>query len=134
MGGVIDLGWAVLQGELDNGFALVRPPGHHAVPSRAMGFCLFGTAAIAAKALKKKAGIERVAVIDFDVHHGNGTQAILEEDPSIMFVSSHQYPFYPGTGAATEIGTGPGRRHQSKRTVVGDDGRQTTSSACTMRW
>ncbi len=107
VGGVIELGAAVLRGELDNGFALVRPPGHHAVPSRAMGFCLFGTVAIAARALKKQFGLERLAIIDIDVHHGNGTQAILEEDPSIMFVSSHQYPFYPGTGAATETGTGP---------------------------
>ncbi len=108
-GGLIDLSVAVVKGELDNGFALVRPPGHHATPNRAMGFCIFGSVAIAARAVQQITGIERVAIVDFDVHHGNGTQAILEEDPSIMFVSSHQYPFYPGTGAAYETGTGPAK-------------------------
>jgi acetoin utilization deacetylase AcuC-like enzyme len=106
IGGLIELSVAVVKGELDNGFALIRPPGHHAVPSRAMGFCIFGNVAVAARAVKRLAGIERVAIIDIDVHHGNGTQAILEEDPSIMFVSSHQYPFYPGTGAIYETGSG----------------------------
>lgn len=106
-GGLVDLTAAVVKGELDNGFALVRPPGHHAVPIRAMGFCLFGTVAIAARAARKDMGLERVAIVDFDVHHGNGTQDILNEDPSILFVSSHQYPYYPGTGAINEIGVGP---------------------------
>lgn len=105
-GGLIELTRAVVRGELTNGFALVRPPGHHAVPSRAMGFCLFGTVAIAARAARMDMGLARVAVVDFDVHHGNGTQAILNEDPHILFVSSHQYPFYPGTGALNEIGVG----------------------------
>jgi acetoin utilization deacetylase AcuC-like enzyme len=107
VGGLIDLTAAVIQGRLDNGFALVRPPGHHAVPARAMGFCLFGSVAIAARAARIKMGLERIAVVDFDVHHGNGTQAILNEDPDILFISSHQYPFYPGTGAMHEIGVGP---------------------------
>jgi acetoin utilization deacetylase AcuC-like enzyme len=107
VGGLIDLIAAVIKGELNNGFVLVRPPGHHAVPSRAMGFCVFSTAAIAARAARIDLGLERVAVIDFDVHHGNGTQAILNEDPDNLFVSSHQYPFYPGTGAVNEIGLGP---------------------------
>ncbi|MCG3210482.1 MAG: Histone deacetylase-like amidohydrolase [Anaerolineae bacterium] len=106
-GGLIDLSVAVVKGELDNGFALIRPPGHHAIPNRAMGFCLFGNTAIAARAAQYITGIERVAIVDFDVHHGNGTQAILEEDPTVMFVSSHQYPFYPGTGAIYQTGTGP---------------------------
>ena len=106
-GGMVELTRAVVEGELDNGFALVRPPGHHAIPSRAMGFCLFGTVAIAARAAQMAMGLERVAVVDFDVHHGNGTQAILNEDPKTLFVSSHQYPFYPGTGAMNEIGIGP---------------------------
>jgi len=105
-GGLIDLTHAVIDGKLDNGFALVRPPGHHAVPERAMGFCLFGNVAIAARAAMADKGVERVAIIDFDVHHGNGTQAILDDDPSVMFVSSHQYPFYPGTGSINDIGTG----------------------------
>jgi acetoin utilization deacetylase AcuC-like enzyme len=107
-GGLIELTAAVVKGELDNGFALVRPPGHHALPSRAMGFCLFGSVAIAARAVRRRMKLERVAIIDFDVHHGNGTQAILAEDPDILFVSSHQYPFYPGTGAIDDIGVGPG--------------------------
>jgi acetoin utilization deacetylase AcuC-like enzyme len=98
---------AVVKGELANGFALVRPPGHHAVPNRAMGFCIFGNTAVTARAIREMPEVERVVIVDFDVHHGNGTQAIVEEDPDIMFVSSHQYPFYPGTGAAYEIGTGP---------------------------
>jgi len=106
-GGLIDLCVAVVNGELDNGFALVRPPGHHAIPNRAMGFCIFGNTAIAARATQQLTGIKRVAIVDFDVHHGNGTQAILEEDPTVMFVSSHQYPYYPGTGAIYQTGTGP---------------------------
>lgn len=105
-GGLVDLTAAVLEGRFDNGFALVRPPGHHAVPAQAMGFCLFGNVAIAARAARFDMGLERVAIIDFDVHHGNGTQDILYEDSSVLFVSSHQYPFYPGTGNLDEIGTG----------------------------
>jgi acetoin utilization deacetylase AcuC-like enzyme len=105
-GGLVDLTAAVVKGELDNGFALVRPPGHHAIPSRAMGFCIFGTAAIAARAARIDMGLKRVAIVDFDVHHGNGTQAIVNEDPDVLFVSSHQYPFYPGTGDIGELGVG----------------------------
>ena len=89
-------------------FALVRPPGHHAEPDRAMGFCLFNNIAIAAAALRAD-GVERVAIVDIDVHHGNGTQAAFYRDPAVLFISSHQFPFYPGTGAADETGDGPGR-------------------------
>jgi acetoin utilization deacetylase AcuC-like enzyme len=88
-------------------FAMVRPPGHHAEADRAMGFCLYNSIAVGAAAARAR-GVERVAVVDFDVHHGNGTQWIFYEDPSVLFVSSHQYPFYPGTGAASETGRGDG--------------------------
>ncbi len=88
-------------------FAFVRPPGHHAERDRAMGFCLFNSIAVAAAAARA-AGHDRVAIIDYDVHHGNGTQWMFYDDPSVLYVSLHQYPFYPGTGAATDIGRGDG--------------------------
>jgi acetoin utilization deacetylase AcuC-like enzyme len=88
-------------------FALVRPPGHHAEADKAMGFCLYNNVAVAAAAARAR-GIERVAVVDVDVHHGNGTQWMFYRDPSVLYVSTHQFPFYPGTGAADEIGSGAG--------------------------
>lgn len=124
-GGLVELTAAVLAGRLDNGFALVRPPGHHATPTRAMGFCLLGTVAIAARAARFDYGLERAAIVDFDVHHGNGTQAILNEDPTVLFVSSHRYPFYPGTGARDEIGQGQARGTKVNVPLpagVGDEG------------
>jgi acetoin utilization deacetylase AcuC-like enzyme len=84
------------------GFALARPPGHHALPGRAMGFCLFNSVAIAARFAQRELGLERVAILDWDVHHGNGTQEIFWDDPSVLYVSLHQWPFYPGTGAPGE--------------------------------
>lgn len=104
-GGLLNVLDAVMTGKADNGFALVRPPGHHAVPERGMGFCLFSNVAIAARWAQKQYNIERVLIIDFDVHHGNGTQDVLYDDPSVLFFSIHQFPHYPGTGAAMEVGT-----------------------------
>jgi len=98
----------VFSGEATNAFAFVRPPGHHATFAQAMGFCLFNNAAIAARYAQAKHGAERVLVIDWDVHHGNGTQDFFYADPSVFYFSTHQYPYYPGTGASEEIGVGPG--------------------------
>ena len=97
---------AVVAKEADNAFCAVRPPGHHAEPERAMGFCLFNNAAIGALRAREVHGLARVAVIDFDVHHGNGTQAAFEADGNLFYASTHQYPLYPGTGAANETGVG----------------------------
>ncbi len=100
---------AVMQGEARNAFVAVRPPGHHATSEHAMGFCLFNNVAVAAKyAQNRYKEIERVAVIDWDVHHGNGTQGIFYVDPSVYFFSMHQYPWYPGTGSRGETGHGKG--------------------------
>jgi acetoin utilization deacetylase AcuC-like enzyme len=96
----------VVAGKADNAFCAVRPPGHHAEPSRAMGFCLFSTVAIAAEHARAKHGANRVAVIDFDVHHGNGTQAAFWTDKDLFYGSTHQMPLFPGTGALSETGVG----------------------------
>ncbi len=95
---------AAIEAVRRSGFALARPPGHHAERDRAMGFCLFNSIAIAARWAQAELGVERVAIVDWDVHHGNGTQDIVGEDPSILFISLHQWPFYPGTGGPYEQG------------------------------
>ena len=99
---------AIMKGEVDNAYCLVRPPGHHAVHEAAMGFCLFNNVAVAARYAIDHYGLERVMIIDYDVHHGNGTQEMFYSDPRVLYFSIHQAPFYPGTGASDERGEGPG--------------------------
>ncbi len=108
-GSLISLTRAVAGGELSRGFAALRPPGHHAERDRAMGFCLYNNVAVAARNLTQNEGLARVLIVDWDVHHGNGTQHIFEEAPDIFFFSVHQWPLYPGTGAREERGRGKGR-------------------------
>ncbi|MGV8833407.1 MAG: histone deacetylase family protein [Devosia sp.] len=106
LGGALAALDAVLLGEVDNAFCAIRPPGHHAEIATPMGFCLINTVAIAAREAQRKYGAERIAIIDFDVHHGNGTQDIFKGDPSVFYASSHQMPLFPGTGKASETGVG----------------------------
>jgi len=108
VGGFLHLIDAIAAKEFQNGFALVRPPGHHALRNRAMGFCLFNTMAIAAEYVKRIHGAKKVLIMDWDVHHGNGTQAAFYDDPSVLFISTHQFPFYPGSGAVNEVGVDAG--------------------------
>ena len=98
----------VLEGDLLRSFCLVRPPGHHALPGRGMGFCLFNNVAIGARHALSRRGVDRVMIVDWDAHHGNGTQEVFYEDPSVLYVSIHQYPHYPGTGYYDETGRGKG--------------------------
>jgi len=107
-GGLLVAVEEVMKGEVDNAFALVRPPGHHAIHDRAMGFCIFNNMAIAAKFALSKFSLKRVLIADFDVHHGNGTQDAFYSDSKVLYFSTHQYPFYPGTGWMDETGTGEG--------------------------
>jgi acetoin utilization deacetylase AcuC-like enzyme len=107
-GGLIDLTLAVSAGQLQNGFGLVRPPGHHAMRTQPMGFCIFNNLALAARAVQRRGDLERLAIVDFDVHHGNGTQDVFAADPMILYISTHQYPHFPGTGRLDECGAGEG--------------------------
>ena len=107
-GGVLNTVDAVMQGKVKNAFAAVRPPGHHATPTRGMGFCIFNNVAIAARYLQKKYGLQRVLIVDWDYHHGNGTQETFYEDGSVFYFSTHHYGAYPGTGSAAETGAGKG--------------------------
>jgi acetoin utilization deacetylase AcuC-like enzyme len=126
-GGVVRVVEAVANGECQNGFALVRPPGHHATTHRAMGFCLINNVAVAARSALNTMGLERVAVVDYDVHHGNGTQDIFYHDPQVLYCSTHASPFYPGTGRMEEIGRDEGKGATLNIPLpsgVGDDGYQ----------
>ncbi|HEX2905372.1 MAG TPA: histone deacetylase, partial [Phototrophicaceae bacterium] len=108
-GGVVQAVDEVLSGRAKNGLAAVRPPGHHAMPSYSMGFCILGNVPIAASYARQQYGLQRILVVDFDVHHGNGTEAMFYQDDQVLFLSTHQFPFYPGTGKLNDIGEGPGR-------------------------
>ena len=107
-GGVLSAIDAVMAARVRNAFCAIRPPGHHALKDRAMGFCLFNNVAIGARYVQNRHGLKRVLIVDWDVHHGNGTQAAFYEDPSVLYFSVHRSPFYPGSGQATERGSGPG--------------------------
>jgi len=107
-GGVLAAVDAVMAGEIDNAFAMVRPPGHHAERSQAMGFCLFNNIAVGAAYLRRRYGLNRILIMDWDVHHGNGSQHSFYADPGVLFISTHRYPFYPGTGSIDEVGRGEG--------------------------
>jgi acetoin utilization deacetylase AcuC-like enzyme len=109
VGGVVGAISGVLNGQANNGLAVVRPPGHHAMPNHGMGFCLLGNIAIGARYAQRAYNLKRVMIVDFDVHHGNGTEAMFYDDDTVLFVSTHQSPFYPGTGAITDIGADKGR-------------------------
>jgi acetoin utilization deacetylase AcuC-like enzyme len=108
-GGVLSAVDAVIAGSVRNAFCAVRPPGHHANRIRGMGFCVFNNVALGARYAQRRHGVDRVLIVDWDVHHGNGTQDIFYEDPTVFFFSTHQWPLYPGTGRADETGAGPGR-------------------------
>ncbi|MBI4752680.1 MAG: histone deacetylase [Acidobacteria bacterium] len=118
-GGVLSAIDSVMAGESENAFVLVRPPGHHATQNRAMGFCLFNNVAIGARYIQEKHNLERVLIVDWDVHHGNGTQDIFYSDPSVFYYSLHQFPHYPGTGSRSETGSGTGQGYTLNIPLVG---------------
>jgi acetoin utilization deacetylase AcuC-like enzyme len=108
-GGAVRLVEMLLDGQASSGFSVHRPPGHHALPDRAMGFCLFNSVAVAAAFALEQRGLERVMILDWDVHHGNGTNDIFHSNDRVLFVSIHQWPWYPGTGPESDLGSGPGK-------------------------
>jgi acetoin utilization deacetylase AcuC-like enzyme len=126
-GGLVKLVNAIVDGRYDNGFGFVRPPGHHALPGRGMGFCIFNNIAVAAKYLLEQKGLERILIVDFDLHHGNGTQEIFFDSEKVLYFSTHQYPYYPGSGHWSEVGEGKGQGYTVNVPLpagVGDEGYQ----------
>jgi len=124
-GGLVNAVKAMLEGEVDNAFDLVRPPGNHAVKARGMGFCIFNNVAVAARYALQEKGLERVLIVDFDVHHGNGSQEAFYDESCVLYFSTHQYPYYPGTGHWREIGRGEGEGYTANVPLpggVGDKG------------
>jgi len=111
VGGALTAVDAVIEGQVSNAFCVLRPPGHHATRDRGMGFCVFNNVAIAARYAQQRHNVDRVVIVDWDIHHGNGTQMIFDDDPSVFYFSTHQWPLYPGTGRAGERGQGVGRGH-----------------------
>ncbi|MEI9811171.1 MAG: histone deacetylase [Acidobacteriota bacterium] len=122
-GGVLQAVDAVMADKVDNAFCAVRPPGHHARPDQGMGFCIFNSVAVAARYAQRKYGLSKVLIVDWDVHHGNGTQDTFYEDGSVFFFSTHQWPWYPGTGPAGETGNGPGKGATMNRPFPAGSGR-----------
>jgi acetoin utilization deacetylase AcuC-like enzyme len=124
----MELAQALVSGTSRRGIALLRPPGHHAIAGRSLGFCLLNNIALAASSALAQ-GLARVAIVDWDVHHGNGTQDMFYDDPRVLFISLHQYPFYPGTGAAREIGRGPGEGYTANLALPAHSGPETYGAA-----
>ncbi|MFQ5645824.1 MAG: histone deacetylase [bacterium] len=129
VGGVLAALDAVIAGEVDNAFCAVRPPGHHAEKDRGMGFCLFNNVAVAARYLQEKHGLKKIFIIDWDVHHGNGTEHVFYDDPSVFYASLHQYPHYPGTGRSGDRGDGAGLGATLNIPFAGGEGDQEYSEA-----
>ena len=123
-GGIINAVKEVIEGRVDNAFCITRPPGHHASSDKGMGFCLFNHVAIAARYAQKNLGVKKILIVDWDVHHGNGTQDIFYEDDSVFFFSTHQSPWYPGTGNREEKGTGPGLGYNLNYPFPADSGKK----------
>jgi acetoin utilization deacetylase AcuC-like enzyme len=129
VGGVLNAVDQIAADSIKRAFCAVRPPGHHATPNRGMGFCIFNNVAVAARYAQQKHGLERVMIVDWDVHHGNGTQDIFYQDGSVLFFSSHQYPWYPGTGRAEETGEGKGKNRIINRPLPAGAGRKEIGEA-----